>query len=262
MFLDSLDRSHPLVRACRGAHQWIAPVLDGRRILASPGGYTRFFRTRRAYAKLPGAEVLKWRASYPCIGDNVATTPFDAHYFYQSVWAADLVRQRQPQWHLDVGSRIEYVASLTMLTEVVFLDYRPLPVTLPRFQSLGGTILALPFDDRSVPSLSCLHVAEHIGLGRYGDPLDPSGTARAAGELARVLAVGGVLYFSTPVGRPRVCFNAHRIHQPQQVLNMFSTLRMTGFAAVDDQRRFLPTAHPGDFNGADYALGMFSFIKD
>jgi Caenorhabditis protein of unknown function, DUF268 len=32
------------------------------------------------------------------------------------------------------------------------------------------------------------NVIEHIGLGRYGDPLDPDGELRAIGELVRVLA--------------------------------------------------------------------------
>jgi hypothetical protein len=35
-----------------------------------------------------------------------------------------------------------------------------------------------------------MHVVEHVGLGRYGDALDPKGDARACAELARVLAQG------------------------------------------------------------------------
>ena len=40
---------------------------------------------------------------------------------------------------------------------------------------------------------------EHIGLGRYGDPIDPQGTEKAATELQRVLAPGGDLYLSLPI---------------------------------------------------------------
>src|ERR1035437_9128085 len=65
-------------------------------------------------------------------------------------------------------------------------------------------------------SVSCLHVAEHIGLGRYGDPIDPLGTNKALLELQRVLAPGGVLLFSMPVGRERVEFNAQRIWDPRR----------------------------------------------
>ena len=51
-------------------------------------------------------------------------------------------------------------------------------------------VLILPFEDESVESLSCMHVVEHIGLGRYGDILDPDGDSKAISELKRALAVG------------------------------------------------------------------------
>ena len=96
---------------------------------------------------------------------------------------------------------------------------RPLLADLDNFDSKKGTILSMPFKDNSIPSLSCLHVAEHIGLGRYGDPLDPLGTKKTTKELSRVLVPNGNLYFSVPIGKPRLCFNAHRIHSTQQIID-------------------------------------------
>lgn len=98
--------------------------------------------------------------------------------------------------------------------------------------------MQLPFASDPVGSLSFLHVAEHIGLGRYGDPLDPNGTRKACAELARVLTPGSSLYFSLPVGRLKLCFNAHRIHPPDQVLGFFQDLEMIEFSAVTDEWRF------------------------
>jgi hypothetical protein len=83
---------------------------------------------------------------------------------------------------------------------------------LDNFISKRGSILLIPYENNSIKSLSCLYVAEHIGLGRYGDPLDPFGTKKAAKELSRVLALDGNLYFSLPIGKPKLYFNAHRIH--------------------------------------------------
>jgi hypothetical protein len=57
-----------------------------------------------------------------------------------------------------------------------------------------------------------MHVIEHIGLGRYGEALDPDGDLKAIRELVRVLAAGGNLLVVVPVGRPRIQFNAHRIY--------------------------------------------------
>jgi len=88
---------------------------------------------------------------------------------------------------------------LTAFTNVTFIDIRPLEAKLDRLECIKGNILSMPFEDKSLRSLSCLCVAEHIGLGRYGDSLDPMGTKKAIKELSRVLAVNGNLYFSVPV---------------------------------------------------------------
>jgi hypothetical protein len=76
-----------------------------------------------------------------------------------------------------------------------------------------------------------------------------------------VLAPGGQLLFSGPVGRPRVCFNAHRIHAPSSVLEMFDELRLEEFAAVDDAGRFARHRRPEELAQAVYACGMFRFVR-
>ena len=125
--------------------------------------------------------------------------------------------------------------------------------------SVEGSVLDLPFADRSQESISCLHVAEHIGLGRYGDPLDPMGTVNAAKELSRVLAPGGKLLFSGPVGRPRTMFNAHRIQAPEQIRAMFSDLELIEFAGVDDQGNFARRRMLSELTDCEYGCGMFLF---
>jgi predicted SAM-dependent methyltransferase len=136
-----------------------------------------------------------------------------------------------------------------------------LEVELDRLRSIAGSVLSMPFPDKSIKSLSCLHVAEHVGLGRYGDSLDPAGTRKAAAELQRVLAPGGMLLFSLPVGRPRVCFNGHRVHSPAAIPEMFPELELKEFAGVDDSGRFLRDLAPGEFADAGYACGLFIFER-
>src|SRR3954453_8837505 len=240
---------------------WVAPIVDPLRVLNAPAGYVRFFRDRRAYERLPGGECLRWRASQPQLHDRVPISPFDKHYFHQDVWAARRVAERGPRRHVDVGSRVEYVGFLTALTAVEFVDIRPLRADVEGLTPVTGSVLHLPYGDQSLESVSCLHVAEHVGLGRYGDPLDPAGTRKAAAELARVLRPGGQLLFSLPVGRPRVCFNAHRIHDPIAVPAMFAGLQLVEFAGVDDAGRFRRHCAPAELRGERYACGMYRFER-
>ena len=244
-----------------GLKRFVTPVIDLDRLVNAPRGYRSFLRDLHHYRRLVPAETVRLSEAYPQIGDRTTTSAIDPHYFHQDVWAARRVADLAPPRHVDVGSRVDYVGFLTSLTEVTFVDIRPLEVDIEGLSSVAGSVLAMPFNDRSLESLSCLHVAEHIGLGRYGDPLDPEGTAKAAAELQRVLAPSGQLLFSLPVGRARTCFNAHRIHPPAQIPAMFGELELVEFAGVDDTGRFARDLELDDLSDQSYACGMFRFER-
>jgi SAM-dependent methyltransferase len=227
------------------------------RAASVPQRAVRYVADWRRYRGLPGAERLRLRHAFPRIDDARATSAYDSHYFFQDIWAARHIAFRRPDRHVDVGSRVDFVGFLTAVTRVSFVDIRPLEVDVPDFEPIAGSLLALPFADRSLESVSCLHVAEHVGLGRYGDPLDPAGTRKAAAELQRVVAPGGELLFSLPVGRERVEFNAHRVHDPRRVRGLFDELELVEFSGVDDAGRFRRDRSLDELAGQRYACGMF-----
>ena len=231
------------------------------RAAAAVPGTARYLRDRRAYARLPGAEPMRWRDAFPKVGDRVLTSPYDAHYLPQDTWAARRVAEHGPERHVDVGSRVEFACFLTAVTRVAFVDIRPLEADIEGLEPIAGSVLDLPFADRSLPSVSCLHVAEHIGLGRYGDPLDPAGTRKAIAELQRVTGPGGQLLFSLPVGRPRVCFNAHRVHDPRDIAARFDELELVEFAGVDDRGAFRRHRTLDELVGQRYACGMYRLVR-
>jgi SAM-dependent methyltransferase len=243
-------------------YRYVEAVLSPFSALAAARGYPRFFRDRRHYVAMSGSAPLRRRDDYPCLLDWTETTPFDPHYTYQDGWAARRIAERLPAEHVDVGSRVSFVVGLSAFVPVTFVDLRPLELALSGLTNLRGDLLSLPFADCSVQSLSCLHVAEHVGLGRYGDELDPGGTRRAARELERVLALGGHLYFSLPVGRPRTEFNAHRIHDPLEIPLMFPELRLAEFAGVNDAGEFSSALGPGDLAGSRWGCGLYVFVRD
>lgn len=200
---------------------------------------------------------------YPCLDDRTTSTQFDRHYVYHTAWAARLLAKTKPVQHVDIGSYLYFATLVSAFVPVRFYDYRPAQVVLPGLETGFADLYALPFEDGSVASLSCMHVVEHVGLGRYGDPLDPDGDLKAIKELARVLAPGGDLLFVVPVGRPRVMFNAHRIYGYEQIIEAFEGLYLAEFTLIQQNGVEPPIlgAAAGQVAAEQYGCGCFWFRK-
>jgi len=199
--------------------------------------------------------------SFPCLADRLPTTPFDPHYFYQGNWLARRLAAAKPRRHVDIGSSVLTIGVLSAHVPTVFVDYRPLVVRQSGLTSVAANITCLPFADRSLASLSCLHVIEHIGLGRYGDPINADGARIAAEELQRLVAQGGAIYLSTPIGRERVCFNAHRVFAPATILSFFPQLRLTSFSYVSDDGTLHEDVAPAAVPPLEYGCGFFELQR-
>lgn len=227
-----------------------------------PGVFAYFLDLFRYYRLLSREEREKPFYLFPKIFDRYPTShTFDKHYVYMDRWAFKNLQVGRPENHVDVGSSIRFLSMASTVTKLKFIDIRPVKIDFDNFECIQGSVLRLPFADNSIESLSCLHVAEHVGLGRYGDPLDPLGTKKACEELSRVLKAQGRLYFALPIGAPAIYFNAHRVHDPLVILEYFSDLRLLGFSAVNDQGNFVGEARLEDYINADYACGMYVFTK-
>jgi len=241
--------------------RWLTPF----RYTALHPKYWRFVADFLKFRKLShGAKrrrPLEWRHRYPMLEDRTQETEFDAHYIYHPAWAARILAQTRPARHIDIAGSLSFATMVSAFLPVEFYDLRPARVALSNLESRAADLLNLPFPDSTVASLSCMHVVEHVGLGRYGDPLDPLGDIRAMAELTRVLASGGSLFFVVPVGRPRVCFNAHRIYDCAQIEAEFAALQVRQFCLVDDEGRFTVDADRGYANSQEYGCGCWWFTK-
>ena len=229
------------------------------RMPAIPGGCIRYGRELQRYARMSEAGTATWMDLAPQIADATALSSFVAHCLPQDTWAANKIASLGPEHHVDVGSRVDFVAFLTSHCSVTFVDIRPLQAPVERISSVAGTVTALPFETGSLPSLSCSHVMEHVGLGLYGGPLDPDGTRRAVKELCRVMEPGGQLLVLAPVGRVRSCFISHRVLDPVHPRALLGAFDLQEFAAVDDELPFSRYADPGDYRDSRYACGMYCF---
>lgn len=221
----------------------------------------RVLREKREFIARGGTVTDIWM--FP--GDAAsASAQVDAHYFYQDLYVARKVLEADPERHIDFGSRVDgFIAHLAVFRAVEVLDLRDVPPV--RDDRITFTQRDL-FDAAwtgDADSVSCLHTLEHVGLGRYGDAIDPTGHIDAFRHLIPRCRVGGRLYVSFPVGRPQVVFNAHRVIDPTEVVDWDSDhrVRLIDFAYVDDDREFRQSARPEDAQGLEYGCGIYTFER-
>ncbi len=190
---------------------------------------SKYFNDYKAYRKLPANQNMpcETRNLYPRIFDKTDVTDIDPIYFLQGTWCANKIFNNKPTRHYDVGSQALMVGIISQFVPTTMIDIRPISINLPGLNFIEGNITKLPFGDSSINSLSSICVIEHIGLGRYGDPLDQFGSEKAAAELVRILANNGNLFISVPIdSENKVYFNAHRAFTRDYVIKLFSALKL------------------------------------
>lgn len=228
--------------------------------------YPRFRRDLRLFCQLGG--VVSKR--YMILSDlNSQAASMDTHYFHQDLIVAKAIAERRPRHHIDIGSRVDgFVSHVASFRTIEIIDIRQLA-------DLGHENIIfrrLDFTDASsVPaactdSLSSLSVLEHIGLGRYGDSINPTGHINGLDSLVRMLEPNGTLYISFPIGaRNEVYFNAHRIFHPQDIFNWSDSikrLRLERFDYVDDQGKLHRNIDlSNDPVNVQFGCGIYTFVK-
>ncbi len=216
----------------------LSPLSQFRKLRSDSKLWKRFWREYRKYkAMCPPDQQPTLQNLSPFVHDNSTETPIEPIYFYQDAWAFEKIAHRNVKEHVDIGSHHKFVSLLSKIVPVTMVDIRPLSVPMDSISFQKGSITDLPFEDKSLESISSLCVVEHIGLGRYGDSLDPEGTAKAIRELCRVLAPGGHLYFSLPVADESfVVFNEARVLGLKETFALTQPLRMIEQKYIVDGR--------------------------
>lgn len=254
-----------------------------KRLIYRPIAALSFFQDLRRFQELASQQGTagRFRLSaldlYPCFGQKTSHTTFDEHYVYHTAWAARVLQKLNPVKHVDVSSTLQFSALLSAFFPIDVYEYRPFEIELDGLESKAASLENLPFASGSIASLSCMHVVEHAGLGRYGDPIDPNGDVQAFQELRRVLAPGGTLLMVLPTGGvAKVQYNAHRIYTYQQVLDYFPDCDLREFALVVDRptetldaqgkrvvrsRGLIRHATAAQANLQDYGCGCYWFVK-
>lgn len=207
-----------------------------------------------------GPEQSDW---LPFLNDNTPQTGFDPHYVLHTSWAARVLAKTKPKVHVSFGDSVYFVGIASGFVPMTFCDIRKSGLPFPDIEEKIADLTNLPASWTStLQSISCMHVLEHVGLGRYGDMVDASGDRKAAAELTRVLAPGGQLLLVVPMEEPpRVCFNAHRLYSYTQVIDLFPDLSLQEFTLITNEGQFLENADPCLLEARKYCCGCFGFTK-
>lgn len=234
-------------------------------LIRYPEFINNYFKFRTLYRQTNNKRFsFNFLDSYPCLLDKTVNTGFDRHYVFHTAWAARKVQQINPTVHYDISSSVYFNAIVSAFTPIKFYDYRPAIMNLSGLSSEHADLYKLPFEDNSIASLSCMHVIEHIGLGRYGDPMDYDGDLKAISEIKRVVSEGGRVLFVAPIGQNIIMYNAHRIYTYKQIIEYFDRFELLEFSMIEDDENggtIVENATEELANKQVYGCGMFLFKK-
>ncbi len=205
---------------------------------------------RRGLPYSESGSSFKVRPNFPVFRDFSAPAgEMTGHYFHQDLLVARQIFEARPRRHIDIGSAIHgFVAHVASFREIEVMDIRPGSISRDHHITFIQRDLMAPLGDfrEATDSLSCLHTLEHLGLGRYGDAVDPDAWLKGLSQLKRILEPGGTLYLSVPTGtHQRIDFNAHRVFTLPYFRNtLLSDFSIQNLAFVDDTGDLHPSVDP------------------
>lgn len=184
--------------------------------------FLKYLKARRKIITQQKTNFQLPKLSFPyiCFGDHRGQSgEASGHYFHQDLIVASEIYKKSPKIHLDIGSRVDgFITHLVSFQQKVIigdvrnLNFKNKFISYKKIDLSKDLKFKNPLSNLTkYESLSCLHVIEHIGLGRYGDSINPLGYLSALKNLSLLLKENGKLYLSHPCGETRVEFNGHYV---------------------------------------------------
>lgn len=205
---------------------------------------------------------------YPILNEDKGNSgTIDGQYFYQDLLVAQKIFKNNPTKHVDIGSRLDgFITHVASFREIEVFDIRPIGIQMKNIIFKKVDFMKdNPHLHAYCDSISSLHVIEHFGLGRYGDEVDINGHLKGLGNIYKMLKKNGKFYFSVPIGKQRIEFNAHRVFSVRYLLNQFKgKYKIDSFSYANN--KLIENAELTDQNidnnfSCHYGCGIFEMTK-
>lgn len=194
-----------------------------------------------------------------CSGDPME---FFSHYDAYSYWLADkLHRMGNGKKILDVGNRKVTNAMLSVNNDVTALVLMDCEDSISKVNYVVHDISEpLPFDDNSFDVFTSSASLHLVGLGRYGDKLNPDTLLNFIKELDRVLKPESDLIFSIDIGPNGLLFNIGWAFDIETIKKLFNKWELYDYL-TDNHSIDFPKPYKirfiKDLNVDDYEMGEY-----
>lgn len=233
----------------------------------------QFINDRDKEALTNPAMWLSTISLLPCLGDWDEYSGSNLNsYELMNFWGLNILSKLKPALLYDIGSQVKgFVLPASLVVDhVITADIRATKVLDRQNITIRNIDLQSGVPDSccgKYPLISCLHVIEHVGLGRYGDKVDPNGWINAIRTITDLASSGGLALIAVPIGLPRIEFNAHRVFCPSSFSRAFSEAGwdQEEFSCIDDDLNFHQKIslcyYESIIYPCSYAIGLFLFRK-
>ena len=179
---------------------------------------------------------------YPILSEHKdQSANLDPHYFLQDLFvSSEIYKMKNKGVIVDVGSRIDgFVSKIAVFRKIEVFDIRELKINHKNIIFKKFSLNKIPKKYENYANIvTCLHTLEHIGLGRYGDEIDPNGHILALAKLVPILKKKGYLFISVPISyKDTTSFNAHRNFFPKTLPKLNKNIKLIDFHYIDDNKK-------------------------
>lgn len=217
--------------------------------------YKNFKQDLKKFKTLSSSsELFPITKFWPVYSDMEESAGTVSQYFYQDLFVAQRIFLNNPKEHVDIGSRVDgFVANVASYRKIIVFDIRPLKLDIPNIEFRQADLMKHEEKDK-YESVSCLHVLEHFGLGRYGDPINPDGHLIGLHTISAMLKKGGKFYLSVPMGKQRIEFHAHRVFSVDYLKSILQDdFIIDHFSYINDSAQLFMNV---DYNSVEASLNF------